>query len=147
VATFKPGQSGNPAGRPLGAVNKLTNEGRRIAGKEGPAIIKKIAASASSGDPHAQRLFMTFLYPRLRLIDAPAGLPPMATVEEAAQRIAAISAKMEASELGVDEGQALIQGAQAYVEARKASELEAEVQALRETVARLTAIVEQGGNK
>ena len=67
---FARGRSGNAAGRPLGAVNKLTREGRRIAGKEGSTIIKKIAENARNGDAHAQRLFMTFLYPRVQFIDS-----------------------------------------------------------------------------
>jgi hypothetical protein len=73
--------------------------------------------------------------------------PPPTTVQEAAQRIADIVARMEGGEIDLDEGQTLIHGLQAYAEARKTQELEAEVERLRETVAKLQAKVENGGMK
>jgi hypothetical protein len=52
---------------------------------------------------------------------------------------------MEGGEIDLDEGQTLFHGLQAYADARKTSELEAEVEELRETVAKLQARVENGG--
>jgi hypothetical protein len=125
-----------------GTLHKLTREARRVATAEGPAILKDIVTRAKAGDPFCQRLFMHYLFPRSKLVDEPSDQPPLASAAEAAERIAAIAAKMEAGELDLGEGAELIAAAQAYAEARKTSQLEAEVEELRQTVARLAAIVE-----
>ena len=142
---FARGRSGNAAGRPLGAVNKLTREGRRIAGKEGSTIIKKIAENGRNGDAHAQRLFMTFLYPRVQFIDSQVERAPLATVQEAAERVADTVARMEKGEIGIDEAQALIVAGAGFASARSVSELEkrldgvlTELAALKAEISRLT---------
>jgi hypothetical protein len=144
---FRKGVSGNPAGMRRGTQHKLTREGRRLATKEGPEIVKKIAENAKSGDAHAQRLFMQYLYPRSKLVDDPVERPPPSTTEDAVGRIADIVARMEQGLVDLDEGTALVAGLQAYISGRSVAELEAEVLGLRETVARLQARVEQGGLK
>jgi hypothetical protein len=68
----------------------------------------------------------------------------MATLEDAAERVADIARRMEAGVLSLDEGAALIAAAQAFAEARKSSTLEIEVRELRDTVSRLAAMIEQG---
>jgi hypothetical protein len=140
---YRKGESGNVNGRPVGAVNKLTREMNRLAVMEGPDIVARVIEQANLGDPQCRALFFKHIAPKSRLIDGAHDLPPMTTIEGASERIAAINAKLEKGELGVDEAQALIGGAQAYVEARRSVQLEAEVEQLRETVQRLTVLVEQ----
>ena len=147
MATFKPGQSGNPAGKPKGTQHKLTRLKNALAAKEGPGILKDIANRARQGDPHLQALFVRYLMPKSKLIDAPVEREPLKSVEEAVARIAETLVRLEAGEIDFEEAQALIEGARAYAEARKTQVLEAEVETLRAAVARLTARVENGGMK
>ena len=60
---FKPGQSGNPAGRKRGAKNKLRFPKLQEAG---PEIVQKAIDEALKGDPSALRLCIERLIPRLR---------------------------------------------------------------------------------
>jgi hypothetical protein len=125
VAQFRKGQSGNPAGLKPGTPRRLTRDGQRLATKDGPAIIKKIIADANAGEPFAQRLFMQYLYPRSKLVEAPVNdTKPVATVEDAASRIAEVMAKMESGALDIDEAQAVATMAQAFTATRNVAELE-----------------------
>jgi hypothetical protein len=139
---YRPGQSGNPAGKPAGAAHKLTLEGRRLAAKEGPAIIKKIADDAKAGEPFAQRLFMQFLYPKSKLVAVPVEREPVASVEEAAKRIAEAFARMESGALDLDEAQAVATMAQAYTSTRNIAELERRSVEMLETIETLKTEIE-----
>jgi hypothetical protein len=141
--TFRKGVSGNRAGKPVGAPHRLTLEGRRLASREGPAVLKKIVADAKAGEPFAQRLFMQFLYPRSKLVEAPVEREPIITTEDAAKRIAETLARMEAGALDLDEAQATAALAQAFVATRNVAKLEAEAVEMRERIARLRAEIEE----
>jgi hypothetical protein len=71
----------------------------------------------------------------------------MVTTDEAAQRIAEALARMERGDLDLDEAHATAAKAQAFASTRNMAQLEAEVEQLRETVARLQAKVKDGGMK
>jgi hypothetical protein len=68
----------------------------------------------------------------------------MTTVQAATQRIAAVADLMAKGEISIDDGEKLIEGARAYVEARKTAELEQEVESLREIVGKLQMKVDYG---
>jgi hypothetical protein len=65
------------------------------------------------------------------------------TTAEAAERLAGITASIVDGSLDLDTAQAAVAALQAFISARNASELEAEVASLREQVARLTALIER----
>jgi hypothetical protein len=69
---FKPGQSGNPGGRPRGGVN-LTRLRKQINTSE---ILKVVEQAAMSGDMTAARLLLERSLPALRPVDTPVVLPP-----------------------------------------------------------------------
>jgi hypothetical protein len=123
-----------------GTLHKLTREGRRLAGKDGPKVIAKVMANAVAGDANAARLYLNFLHPKSRMIDEPVpDATPPTSVADACERIAAIAVRQEKGEIDFDEAEALVSTLRAYVEAKKTSELELEVEELRATVARLVA--------
>ena len=64
---FKPGQSGNPAGRPKGSVNRQLSELRKAADKVLPLVIEK----ALAGDSDAQRLILDRALPRMKAVTPP----------------------------------------------------------------------------
>jgi hypothetical protein len=105
-----------------------------------------LVREAKSGQHWAVKAALGPMLPtRSRRIDVRIELPPMTTVEEASQRIAAISDGLLTREIGMDEAQVLTQSAQAFIEAKKAADLEREVESLRETVALLMTKIENGG--
>jgi hypothetical protein len=145
---FQPGRSGNPAGRPKGARDKATQMVDALLFKNVKGIAEVLIREANAGQHWAVKAALTGMLPtRSRRVEEPVNLPPLTTVQEAAERIAQTLSRMEAGAIELDDAARLIGGALAYADARKTMELEIEVEALRATVARLQARVEQGGLK
>ncbi|MDL2216978.1 DUF5681 domain-containing protein [Desulfovibrio sp. OttesenSCG-928-M14] len=65
--TFQPGQSGNPAGRPKGSVNKNLAMLRDAVEKVLPLVVDR----ALAGDHEAQKLILEKGLPKLRAVEAP----------------------------------------------------------------------------
>jgi hypothetical protein len=63
--TFKPGESGNPAGRPKGIVDKRS-ELRSLLETHAKEIIEKLIERAKYGDDVAMRLCVERLIPRIK---------------------------------------------------------------------------------
>lgn len=85
---FKKGQSGNPAGRPVGIPNPATRLRQTIA-NDLPEIIETLVANAKNGDTQAASLLLSRCLPPLR----PQSEPEVVTVtgEGLAARADAIS--------------------------------------------------------
>ena len=61
---FKPGQSGNPKGRPKGALNKTTRAAMVLLENEAEDLTRKLVELAKGGDITALRLCLERLIPR-----------------------------------------------------------------------------------
>jgi hypothetical protein len=48
---FKPGERGNPAGRPLGSRNRRTIAAEKLFDEEGEAVVKTAIGLAKEGHP------------------------------------------------------------------------------------------------
>ena len=87
---FKKGESGNPAGRPRGSVNKNLQMLRAAA----EAILPDLIDRAKSGDLEAQKLILDRGIPRLRAVSMPEALPlPGGTLTNQAKAIVALIAE------------------------------------------------------
>jgi hypothetical protein len=60
---FKPGQSGNPNGRPMGALNKTTLAAQALLDGEAETITRKCIDLAMEGDGTALRLCLSRILP------------------------------------------------------------------------------------
>lgn len=65
---FTKGQSGNPAGRPIGSKNKST-QFRELLEKDLSALISVLRDKALEGDMNAMRLLLERLVPKVQVVD------------------------------------------------------------------------------
>ena len=104
---FKPGQSGNPAGRPKGARHHTTRAIETLLDGEGEAITRKAIEAAKAGDMVAIRLVLDRICPPRKTRPIHIELPAIhdaGGVAEAQQEVLRAAC---AGELLLDEAQAL----------------------------------------
>jgi hypothetical protein len=89
---FEKGQSGNPNGRPKGALNKATLAAQQLLDSEAQEITRKVIELAKQGNPMALKLCLERLLPRRkdRLISL--NLPEVKTQSDVPQALKAILA-------------------------------------------------------
>lgn len=85
MARFKPGQSGNPKGRPRGIVNQAKL--RKAIADDLPDILNALTAQAKAGDVQACRLLLDRVLPALRPVDAPTQIQLGDTLTENGQSV------------------------------------------------------------
>ncbi len=68
---FKPGQSGNPAGKPPGAKNRTTVLAQSLFDGEAEALTRKIIELAKAGDMQALKVCIDRLCPPMKAQSAP----------------------------------------------------------------------------
>ena len=68
MARFAKGQSGNPAGRPVGSKNKCT-QFRELLEDDLPALVSVLRDKALEGDMNAMRLLLERLVPKVQVVD------------------------------------------------------------------------------
>jgi hypothetical protein len=106
-------------------------------------IAEKLVTAAKEGQAWAVTLALKSMLPtRANRVTSPVDREPVTSVEEAAQRVAEIVARMERGEIDLDEGAALIAGLQAFMGVRSVAQLEAEAVEMRQEIAELKAAVE-----
>ena len=66
---FKKGQSGNPAGRPKGSVNKYTELSRALLSERGPEIVQVVIDKALKGDVHCLKMCMDRIVPPQKAVE------------------------------------------------------------------------------
>lgn len=129
MARYKPGESGNPAGRPKGSSNKNLQVLREAAEE----ILPQVIEAARNGDAEAQRLILDRGIPRLRPVTMPEPVAiPGATLTDQVKSLLGLIATGDISPSIAAEIASVI-GAAAKVE---------EVDQLREELATLRAVLE-----
>jgi hypothetical protein len=68
---FKPGQSGNPAGKPPGAKNRATILAQALLDGEAEVLTRKVIELAKAGDMQALKICLDRFFPPLRAQAAP----------------------------------------------------------------------------
>jgi hypothetical protein len=81
--TFKPGQSGNPAGRAVGSRNKKTLAAEALLFEHAQELVDDLVERAKRGEPAAMRLAMERILPTGRGRPLPIELPPVRSTEDA----------------------------------------------------------------
>ena len=126
AAAWKPGQSGNPRGRPPGA-GEVAKLRAAIAGKV-PAILESLTAAALAGDVQAARLLLERTLPALKPAEQAQALHlPDGTLTTQGR---AVLAAVAAGELAPGQGAALLGAIGTLARVAEVDELARRIEAL-----------------
>jgi Family of unknown function (DUF5681) len=101
---FKPGQSGNPAGKPKGARNRTTLAVEALLQGEATAITRKAIERAKAGDSVALRIVMDRICAPLRERRVSFDIPPVASAADLPFAQERIIGAVASGELSPSEG-------------------------------------------
>ena len=112
---FKKGQSGNPAGRPRGALNRATVLAQELLSARVESIAGKLIELAEGGDMRAIRVCMDRLAPVIKHQPIAVELPPIEKPADSVEAAASIAAAVAAGELTATEAAELAKVVDLYV--------------------------------
>jgi hypothetical protein len=127
---FKPGHSGNPAGRPKGSRHRTTVAIEALLDGEGEAITRKAIEAAKAGDMVAIRLVLDRICPPRKTRPINIELPPIQDAGGVAEAQQAVLRAACLGELLLDEAQALSGLLEARRQSLETQELEARLSEL-----------------
>ncbi len=111
---FRPGQSGNPAGRPRGSRNRRTVIVEKLLDDSAGALTTAAITQATGGDPAALRACMDRVAPRPRHRALDFDLPGLAALSDTPVAISAIAQGLAHGELDLDEAAALLRAVREF---------------------------------
>ena len=130
---FQPGVSGNPSGRPKGALNKTTIILQQLIDGQGELVVQKALELAKDGDGTALRLIMDRLIPPRKDKVIEFKLPQINSGQDASVAMAQVIEGVSAGELTPQEGDSLAKLIESAARLVEISLLEARVAALEAT--------------
>ena len=133
---FKPGQSGNPNGRPRGSLNATTLAAQALLDGEAEALTRKAIELAKGGDFTALRLCMDRLLPPRKDRPVSLDLPRIDSARDAPKAISALLAAVAAGELAPSDAGEVTKLLDAYARAVEINELAERVDNLEKLAVR-----------
>jgi hypothetical protein len=127
---FKPGQSGNPAGRPRGSRHKVTLAIEAMLDGEAEALTRKALDLALAGDLVALRLCMDRIAPPRKDRPVAFALPALTQAADAAKASAAIVEAVAIGDLTPSEAGDLSRVIEGFTRTLEATELEQRIERL-----------------
>jgi hypothetical protein len=112
---FQKGESGNPSGRPRGALNRATVLAQELLAARVERIAAKLIELAEGGDMRAIRVCMERLMPAIKHQPIAVELPPIETAADSVEAVASIAAAVAAGELTAAEAAELAKVIDTYV--------------------------------
>jgi hypothetical protein len=131
---FRPGQSGNPKGRPKGSRNKTTLAVESLLDGQATALTQKAIDLALSGDLIALRICLDRILPVRKNRPIEFVLPPIETIADAPKAISAITAAVAQGEITVIDAADVSRLIETYVRAIEASDLDKRLKTLEEAM-------------
>jgi hypothetical protein len=105
---FKPGQSGNPNGRPKGARNRATLASEALLDGEADALTRKAIELALAGDTMALRLCLERVLPPRKDRPISLAMPTITSAEDAAMAANAVLAAVAGGHITLSEGGGMV---------------------------------------
>ena len=130
MSKFQPGQSGNPAGKKPGALNKTTRAARAFLDGEAEALTRKAVELALAGNMAALRLCLERICPPRKERPLAIKLPAIKTAADLPRLTSAILAAVGKGELEPGQAAALASLAANHGKALELTELERRIRAL-----------------
>src|SRR3954469_4853520 len=127
---FKPGQSGNPAGKAKGTRHRATLAAEALLDGEAEALTRKAVELAKSGDTVALRLCLDRILPARKDRHIPFSLPKLQTGADAVQATAALVQAVAAGELTPSEAAELSKLVESFSKAVALFDLEQRLEKL-----------------
>ena len=127
---FKPGQSGNRAGKPKGTRHRATVAIDALLDGEAETLTRKAIAMALAGDTVAMRLCLDRLAPPRRDRPAPFALPKLETAADAKDAAAALVQAVADGDLTPSEAADLSKLLDNFTRVLEATEFQARLEAL-----------------
>ena len=120
---FKPGQSGNPAGRPAGSRNRASLLLAELIDGEGEGIVRAMIRAANEGDVSAGRALLDRLVPPRKDRPVRFALPPLTSASDAPGAMAAIVQAVADGDLTAPEAADMAGLVERFIKAIEASDL------------------------
>lgn len=105
---FKPGESGNPAGKPKGTRNRFTIAAEMLLDGEAQTLTRKAIELALAGDPTALRLCMERLLPPRKERPTPLALPNVQNHHDIPKVLGVILSSIADGSLTINEAQGVV---------------------------------------
>ena len=128
---FEKGKSGNPNGKPKGAVNKTTAIAQSLLEGEAETLVGKVVQLALDGDLTCLRMCLERLVPIRRDTPVRIDIPEIATVAEMPKLFSAIAARLREGTTH-SEATAFVGLAEAFRKSLEVVDLETRISALEE---------------
>jgi hypothetical protein len=125
---FRKGESGNPAGRPLGSRNRSTLAAQLLLDGEAAALTRKALDLALAGDPVALRLCLSRIVAPRRDRTVEFALPPIRDVADIAAAMTAVAVAAANGIVTPREGYELAQMVETVIRAIEAGDFERRLQ-------------------
>jgi Family of unknown function (DUF5681) len=129
---FRPGQSGNPQGKPHGVRNRATRLLDKMAEGDAANVLQAVINRATRGDMTAAALIMARVWPPRRGRAVAFDLPPLTTSADLAAALGSIAQAVGSGILTPEEGQAVGTLLDAQRRAIELGELESRVATLED---------------
>ena len=131
---FKPGQSGNPAGKPKGTRNATTLALEALLDGQASALTQKAINLALAGDMAALRLCLDRILPPRKDSPVAFDLPEMKTLNDTVSAMGAVVKAVGDGDLTPTEAGELTKMVQAFAKIIETAELEERVRKLEEAI-------------
>src|SRR5690242_7644366 len=127
---FRPGQSGNPQGKPRGVRNRATLLLDRMAETDAADVLGTVISRAKKGDMAAAGMIMARVWPSRKGRPVIFDMPPLVNAADLATALGRITQAVGTGILTPEEGQAVGAVLEMHRKAIELAELEARVAAL-----------------
>lgn len=127
---FTPGQSGNPAGRPLGARNAALVALDAIGTTGAAAVLRKVVTKARGGDMRAAEVLLSRCWPARKGRPIALTIPPLDQPGGLAAAVATVISAVADGTITPDEGQTLTAMLDLHRRAIEVADLERRIAAL-----------------
>ncbi|WP_378947765.1 DUF5681 domain-containing protein [Mesorhizobium sp. ANAO-SY3R2] len=129
---FKPGQSGNPNGRPKGSRSKMALLLEELAEGEAEEIARVMIQNAKKGDAIAARAILDRVWPARKGARVQFELPEVAKADDLPGAVAAVNRQVAEGDISPDEAALIVGLLETQRKAIETSELAARLAALEE---------------